>query len=64
MEEKTIAQLPIESLDGMVEWYRQHLIFCIKHGVICFERAYHEVTNRYPDFMISQDQESKAGVST
>ncbi len=53
MEERTISQLPIENAVGMVEWYRQHLIFCIKRGLICFESAYHKATDDYPAFMRS-----------
>ncbi len=59
MEERTIDQLPIESIDGMVEWYRQHLIFCIKHGLICFEKSYYKATGRYPAFMLSDDAETR-----
>ncbi len=60
MEERTIDQLPIEDAVGMVEWYRQHLIFCIKHRMICFESAYHKSTNDYPAFMRSDYTEIRA----
>ncbi len=53
MEERTIDQLPIESLDGMIKWYEKHLIFCMKHELICFEHAYHEAVKQYPAFMLS-----------
>ncbi len=59
-EERTIDQLPIESIDGMVEWYRRHLIFCTKRGLICFESAYHKTTNDYPAFMLSSYTEIRA----
>jgi len=62
MEERAIDQLPIESAEGMIEWYRQHLIFCIKHKVICFESAYHKSTDNYPAFMLSSYTEMRAEI--
>ncbi len=62
MEKRTIDQLPIESIDGMVEWYRQHLFFCIKRGLICFESAYHKATDNYPAFMRSDYTETSVEI--
>ncbi len=59
MEERTIAQLPIWSLDGIVKWYEQHIIFCMKHRLICFEHAYHGATKQYPAFMLPSYMETR-----